>query len=187
VDPLAGEVEIDDKALPGTIVEWVRRQPDGLTYQFVLRAEVGRPDGTPTPDLIPATELPTAVDEHSARAALEARDAAESPVRQVLVDELIDLRRELIDLRRERTDLRSELTDLRRHILTLRDHAIGAEAAVAKARDEVEAAKAEAQLLQERLHDALTDLAAVKESHTWRTGQMLLTPVRVVRQIRHRR
>jgi len=171
VDPLSGEVEIDDKALPGTIVEWVRRQPDGLTYQFVLRAEVGRPDeGMPIPDLIPAVELPTADDEHSARAALEARDATESPNRQVLID---------------------ELRDLRRHILTLRDHAIGAEAAVGTARADVEAAKAaakaEAQLLNERLHGALTDLAAVKGSRTWRTGQMILTPVRAVRRVRHRR
>jgi 2-polyprenyl-3-methyl-5-hydroxy-6-metoxy-1,4-benzoquinol methylase len=181
VDPLSGEVEIDDKALPGTIVEWVRRQPDGLTYQFVLRAEVGRPDeGMPIPDLIPAVELPTADDEHSALAALEARDAAESPVRQVLVDELIDLRRELIDLR-------TELTDFRRRILTLRDHAIGAEAAIGTARAEVVAAKAEAQLLHERLHGALTDLAAVKGSRTWRTSQKLLSPVRVVRRVRHRR
>jgi 2-polyprenyl-3-methyl-5-hydroxy-6-metoxy-1,4-benzoquinol methylase len=174
VDPLSGEVEIDDKALPGAIVDWVRRQPDGLTYQFVLRAEVGRPDeGMPIPDLIPAAELPRAVDEHSARAALEARDAAESPNRRVLIDEL--------------TDLRRELTDFRRRILTLRDHAIGAEAAVGTARAEVQAAKAEAQLLHERLHGAQTDLAAVKESRTWRTGQMLLTPVRVVRRMSHRR
>jgi len=159
VDPLAGEVEIDDKALPGTIVEWVRRQPDGLTYQFVLRAEVGRPDGTPIPDLIPAMELPRTVDEHSARAALEARDAAESPIRRVLID---------------------ELTDLRRHILTLRDHAIGAEAAVVTARAEIDVAKDEA-------HRALNELAAVKRSRTWRAGKMVLSPIRVVRRILHRR
>ena len=159
VDPLAGEVEIDDKALPGTIVEWVRRQPDGLTYQFVLRAEVGRADGAPIPDLIPAMELPPTVDEHSARAALEARDAAESPNRRVLIDELIDLRR---------------------RILTLRDHAIGAEAAVGTARVEVEAAKDEAQR-------ALAELAAVKRSRTWRAGRVVLSPVGVVRRILRRR
>jgi 2-polyprenyl-3-methyl-5-hydroxy-6-metoxy-1,4-benzoquinol methylase len=159
LDPLGCEVEIDDGSLPGTIVEWVRRQPDALTYQFVLRAEVGRADGAPVPDLLPAVELPPADDAHTARAALEARDAAEIPNRRVLID---------------------ELTDVRRRILTLRDHAIGAEVAVSTARAEVKAATAD-------LHRSLTELAAVKESRTWRTGKLVLSPVGVLRRILPRR
>lgn len=37
-DPLAVEVAVDPGDLPDGVVEWVRRQPDALTYQFVLRA-----------------------------------------------------------------------------------------------------------------------------------------------------
>jgi 2-polyprenyl-3-methyl-5-hydroxy-6-metoxy-1,4-benzoquinol methylase len=159
LDPLGCEVEIDDESLPGTIVEWVRRQPDALTYQFVLRAEVGRADGAPVPDLLPAVELPPTDDAHTARAALEARDAAEIPNRRVLID---------------------ELTDVRRRILTLRDHAIGAEVAVSTAQAEVKAATAD-------LHHSLTELAAVKKSRTWRTGKLVLSPVGVVRRILRRR
>jgi len=115
LDPLGCEVEIDDESLPGAIVEWVRRQPDALTYQFVVRAEFGRAEGSPVPKLIPAIELPAADDVHSARWALQAR---------------------------ERHILDEEVPDLRRRILTLRDHAIGAEAAVAVAQAEAEAANA---------------------------------------------
>jgi len=155
LDPLGCEVEIDDESLPGTIVEWVRHQPDALTYQFVLRAEVGRAEGAPVPELLPAVELPPVDDVHSARAADEARDAAEVAERRVLID---------------------ELSDLRRRTLTLRDHAIGAEVAVGAARAEVEAARAD-------LRGALTELAAVRRSRTWRAGKMVLSPIGVVRKI----
>jgi 2-polyprenyl-3-methyl-5-hydroxy-6-metoxy-1,4-benzoquinol methylase len=155
LDPLGCEVEIDDESLPGTIVDWVRGQPDALTYQFVLRAEVARAHGAPVPDLLPAVELPPAEDAHSARAALEARDAAEVAERRVLIE---------------------ELTDARRRILTLRDHAIGAEVTVGTARAEVEAAKSE-------VHNALTELVAVKQSRTWRAGKLVLAPVGAVRRI----
>ena len=166
LDPLGCEVEIDDETLPGTIVDWVRHQPDGLTYQFVLRAEAGSPDEMPVPDLVPAVEMAPASDAHSVRAALEARDAAEVSERRVLVD---------------------ELTDLRRRILTLRDHAIGAEAVVGAARASVEAANADATLARGHTHRALTELAAAKESTTWRVGQVLVSPLGVARRILHRR
>ena len=166
LDPLGCEVEIDDDSLPGTIVDWVRHQPDALTYQFVLRAEVGTAQEAPAPELLPAIELPPADDAHSARAAIEARDAAEEAERRILID---------------------ELTDVRRRILTLRDHAIGAEAAVGVARNEVEAAKNEVEAAKEETQRALAELAAVKRSRTWRAGKMVLSPVGVVRRTRHRR
>ena len=161
-DPLGCEVEIDDESLPGTIVDWVRSQPDALTYQFVLRAEVARVDGAPVPELLPAVELPQADDAHSARAAYAARDAAENADRRVLID---------------------ELTDVRRRNLTLRDHAIGAEAAVEAARVEAAAAEAKARLADERVHLALTELVAVRQSRTWRIGKVVLTPVVFARRI----
>jgi 2-polyprenyl-3-methyl-5-hydroxy-6-metoxy-1,4-benzoquinol methylase len=37
-DPLDVEVAIDRDALPPGVIDWVREQPDGLTYQFVVRA-----------------------------------------------------------------------------------------------------------------------------------------------------
>lgn len=159
LDPLGCEVEIDDESLPGTIVDWVRSQPDALTYQFVLRAEVARVDGASVPDLLPAVELTPVDDAHSARAALEARDAAEVRERRGLIDELIDARRRL---------------------LTLRDHAIGAEVTVGTALAEVEAAKAD-------MRRAEAELVAVKRSRTWRTGKLVLTPAGVVRRILHSR
>jgi len=173
LDPLGGEAEIDDEALPGTIVEWVRGQPDALNYQFVLRAGVGRADGKPVPDLLPAVELPPTDDVHSARAALEAVHVADNAERQILLD---------------------ALADARRRNLTLRDHAIGAEAAVGTAQVEVEAARAETEaaearvrLADERAHVALSELVAVKQSQTWRVGELMLSPVAVVRRMFHRR
>ena len=166
VDPLGCEVEIDDESLPGSIVDWVRRQPDALTYQFVLRAEVGPAEGTPVPDLLPAVELPPADDAHSARAALEVRDAALAAERPALID---------------------ELTDMRRRILTLRDHAIGAEAAVGTARAEVEAANAEVEAANAEARLVRAELADVKKSQTWRTGKMVLAPVVLLRRLLHRR
>lgn len=173
-DPLACEVKIDDESLPGTIVEWVRGQPDALIYQFVLRAEVGRMGGTPAPDLIPAVELPPADDAHSARAAHEARAVAE---------------RADLDARTA-----AERAELLRRILTLRDHAIGSEAAIVSARDEVEtarseaaAAKQEAQIASGHTHRAMTELAAVKRSWTWRIGHIFLSPISALRRIHHRR
>lgn len=181
VDPLACEVQIDDESLPGTIVDWVRGQPDALVYQFVLRAEVGRAGGMPVPDLIPAVELPPVDDVHSARAALEASAEAD---------------RAEVDARTA-----TERAELRRRILTLRDHAIGAEAAIASARDEVEAArgaaeaarqqvelaKSEAELASGHMHRALTELAAVKRSRTWRTGHIFIAPLSAMRRMLHRR
>jgi 2-polyprenyl-3-methyl-5-hydroxy-6-metoxy-1,4-benzoquinol methylase len=37
-DPLDADVEIDAEALPPGVVDWVRRQEDATTFQFVLRA-----------------------------------------------------------------------------------------------------------------------------------------------------
>ncbi len=37
-DPLASEVAVDPDLLPPGVVDWVRAQPDALTYQFLVRA-----------------------------------------------------------------------------------------------------------------------------------------------------
>jgi 2-polyprenyl-3-methyl-5-hydroxy-6-metoxy-1,4-benzoquinol methylase len=37
-DPLASEVQVDPQDLPPGAVDWVRAQPDAMTYQFLVRA-----------------------------------------------------------------------------------------------------------------------------------------------------
>ena len=46
VDPLVAQVGIDASALPRTVIEWVRRQPDALHYQYILSARVLEADET---------------------------------------------------------------------------------------------------------------------------------------------
>ena len=99
--------------------------------------------------------------------------------------EILDKRAALLDAHRTISALHDaqesgQNIDLKHRVLTLRDHAIGAEAAVGAARAEVEAANG-------RVHWALTELAAVKRSRTWRAGTMLLSPLGVLRRIVHRR
>ena len=38
LDPLATEVPVDVDRLPSGVIDWVREQPDALTYQFLVRA-----------------------------------------------------------------------------------------------------------------------------------------------------
>lgn len=44
-DPLGVEVDVDWPALPPGVIDWVREQPDGQTYQFVVRAVRADADG----------------------------------------------------------------------------------------------------------------------------------------------
>lgn len=44
-DPLAAEVAVDAGLLPPGVVDWVRSQPDALTYQFLVRAVRDDADG----------------------------------------------------------------------------------------------------------------------------------------------
>jgi SAM-dependent methyltransferase len=95
--------------------------------------------------------------------------------------EVLDKRAALLDAHRTISALsdaqeQGQIIDLKRRLLLLRDHAIGAEAAVATARAEVDAAKDETQR-------ALSELTAVKRSQTWRAGKMVLSPIRVARRI----
>ena len=99
--------------------------------------------------------------------------------------EALDKGTALLDAHRTISRLRDaeqpgEIIDLRRRLLTLRDHAIGAEAAVATARAEVEAANAQVRLVR-------AELADVKESRTWRAGKMVLSPVVPLRRVLRRR
>ncbi|GGC11168.1 class I SAM-dependent methyltransferase [Cellulomonas carbonis] len=81
-DPLASEVEVDGAALPTGVVDWVRGQPDALTYQFLVRA---------VPD-----DSVAAVDAVRARAEELAQQLAEERGRAVRLE---------ADLARARADL----------------------------------------------------------------------------------
>ncbi len=56
VDPLVAPVRIDASALPRTVIEWVRRQPDALHYQYIAAARVLDADETApvAPAVVPA-------------------------------------------------------------------------------------------------------------------------------------
>ncbi|HRI94327.1 MAG TPA: class I SAM-dependent methyltransferase [Nocardioides sp.] len=43
-DPFDTEVEFDADALPDGLIDWVRHQPDAMTYQFVASARLAEPD-----------------------------------------------------------------------------------------------------------------------------------------------
>lgn len=160
LDPLGCEVEIDDQSLPGTIVEWVRSQPDALTYQFVFRAEVGPGDGQTIPDLLPAVVLPPPDDLHTARA-LEGLAVADDSERRRLTDELIALRR---------------------HILTLRDHAVGAEAELGHARRERARLAGELEAAEHDTEMVRRDIDELRRSTSWRVGQVVVAPMSGARQ-----
>lgn len=170
VDPLASEVKVDGNALPGAVVDWVRRQPDSMHYQFVARAEVSAARRA-TPDLVPAVELPRVIDEHTERAEREATLAQLPPEAEQMV---------------------AQLMDLRRRLLMARDHAIGADAAVGLARAELEVARADAGGLRIELEalraehaSAVRELDQLKRSRTWRAGRLLVAPAsRLLRAVR---
>ena len=87
LDPLGCEVEIDDENLPGTIVDWVRHQPESFVYQFVVRALVGNSQGV-VPQTVPAVEVPVADDLHAERARQAHQDAADAAVLASEAEEL---------------------------------------------------------------------------------------------------
>lgn len=153
LDPLGTEVEVSADELPWAVVDWVRHQEDALVYQFVVRAVPGDDEGAPLPSPVPAIDLPLPEDEHAVRGRAE--------------DELhrsADARRDLLD----------EVIELRHRVLTLRDHAIGSEAALGAARNEVERARAaerHAYAESERLVEEL------KRTTSWRLGTKLVAPL----------
>src|SRR6185437_16887490 len=57
-DPLRTEVRIDETALPGDIVDWVRHQPRAMHYQYVLTAV---PAEAPSRGL-PEIQIPVPID-----------------------------------------------------------------------------------------------------------------------------
>ncbi len=88
LDPLDAGVEIDDAALPGDIVEWVRSQEGEADFQYVARSHVAA-SSEAAPDRIPEVVrlalVPHPDDIHAARRAdrIYAREVAERRASQL--------------------------------------------------------------------------------------------------------
>ncbi|HRA51681.1 hypothetical protein, partial [Actinotalea sp.] len=78
LDPLGSEVAVDAAALPPGVVEWVREQPDAMSYQFVVRAVRDDAEGAALAATRERDELRQRVRDLEARAgmAVAERDAA---------------------------------------------------------------------------------------------------------------
>ena len=176
LDPLGSEVEVDDGELPALIVDWVRRQPDAMNYQFVVKAVLGDP-AAPVPAVVPAVGYPIVDDVHAEQAKLARRGVGDLDV------------------------LLPELMALRRRVLTLRDQAIGAAAEVGVAQVDAESSRlatqnAEADLerqkvrvaeMQQDLNAVRHDLAQLRGSLSWRLGNALVRPLARARSLGARR
>lgn len=159
LDPLGTEVEVAADELPWAVVDWVRHQPDALTYQFVVRAVPGDDAGAPLPEPVPAIDLPVPDDEHAARGRVEEELHASANGRQELLEELLELRH---------------------RVLTLRDHAIGVEAALGAARNEVDRARAAEQHAYAESERLIQEL---KHTTSWRLGTTLVSPLARVKRV----
>lgn len=153
-DPLATEVSIDDAHLPSGVVEWVRHQAQGHSYQFVLsakRAAVG--DSSAEPEVVPAITTEPVHDVHT---------------------EVAELRARIGQLSGELAAEQQKVVDLRRAVLTSRDHAIGAEAQISRARAELAIARSETNAARVAAHDYRVELVRVTE-----LAQAAPLPVRI--------
>lgn len=156
-DPLACEVAIDEDALPPTAVDWVRRQPDALVYQFVLRAVPGPPSDT-LPELVPAVDWPVVHDVHTERAATFDN---------------------LSELHAERDRILGELWQVRKEIAGLTQEASQVRAAFAAAN----AAAAEAERHASAAAEARGEIDRMRASHSWRVGRMLMRGPSAIRRV----
>ncbi len=153
-DPLATEVGIDDAHLPTGVVDWVRNQEQGHTYQFVLAAQRTTADNAADePMVVPAISSEPVHDVHTEVAELTARVGQ-------LTGELAAEHQQVVDLRRA--------------VLTSRDHAIGAEAQIGRTRAELAIAQAEANAARVDAHRYRTELVRVTE-----LAQSAHLPVRI--------
>lgn len=178
LDPLGVEVKVDQSRLPDGVVDWVRRQPQASTYQFVLRAVPestpgARPVHTPTP----AVDLEVPVDGHIPG--------------EVLV--------RLADKINARNAAAAEDAKTARHqLLTARDNAIGLENTALLARAELAGTRADVVETHKRLRAALDEnirmdgevrardeeILRMRRSKTWRVGFLLLHPIAFLRGVR---
>lgn len=155
-DPLNAMVEIEADALPATIVEWVRHQPNALDFQFVLRAR--RPRDGEAPGL--AARLEPAVPDDQVR--------------------MRDLHTERME---EEQETRHRLLTIRDHIIGLEAAMVRADAQVAHAQRLVHEAEKEAETTRRELAEVVEDRHQMRRSATWRVGRLILRPFAALRSL----
>jgi 2-polyprenyl-3-methyl-5-hydroxy-6-metoxy-1,4-benzoquinol methylase len=120
-DPLNVEVEVAGADLPSQVVEWVRKQPDALVYQFQLSARPRRGE-EPVGRRIPLQEATPADD---VRIRDEHTEAFENEGRQLLAerDHVIGLQAEIATLTWRLRDVRRKkderISNLKREVAML--------------------------------------------------------------------
>lgn len=185
-DPLGTEVEIAAEDIPASMIEWVRDQPDGLTYQFVASARVAldTDDLTDVPELVPAVsaEEIRVADAHTRTHQDQVRDQTELRHRLMTVrDHVIGLevtaatalqRLAKAEGRANRATTRAE--DLRQRVAAAKKRARRADARAARAEARARRAVRRANVLRRELSD-------VKASRSWRVGRAMTSPLRIGR------
>lgn len=173
-DPLRVEVSVDGRDLPPTVVEWVRDQPDALTYQFVASARLSRePDADqPAPTLVPAVaeDAVRLRDEHTHRFAEDLQTR----------HDLLTIRDHVIGL-----EARAAAAALRQAEAEARAGA--AERRAARARNRAVAARQRAVAANRRARTVRRASAQrereMRRSMTWRVGRLVLAPIRILRNL----
>ena len=178
LDPLGVEVEVDQARLPHGIVDWVRRQPQACTYQFVLRAKPADTPGvravtTPTPAVelevpvdgqVPAEVLERLADKINARNAAAAAEAVTARHKLLTArDNAIGLENTALLARAELAGTREDVVSTHKHLRAVLDENIRMDGEV-RARDE--------------------EIRRMRQSRTWRVGFFLLHPVAYLRGVR---
>lgn len=179
LDPLATEVQVDDIALPGSIVEWVRDQDGATDYQYVITARVGGDDGA-EPPVKPAIILPRPTDEHAARRRAEEHERLTATHRERLLAQLEGERFDRLTSRDAIVGLEATAATLKRDVIARDEtlHAVRKELIQTHAR--LAAAIEDSQTAHERLHAALTDAA---EAHAVIDTSPTRIPRRAARRI----
>lgn len=158
-DPLAVEVKVDADRIPATVVEWVRHQPDALTYQFIAAARPRRPDEEPgtRPALVPA-----------------------------LPDDAVRRNDRHTQRMQEEQALRHRLLTTRDHVIGLEAQVKNAEARADTAEARAAEARARLKRAEQTLARERKELAREREemvrSRTWRAGRLVTAPIRVLRR-----
>jgi 2-polyprenyl-3-methyl-5-hydroxy-6-metoxy-1,4-benzoquinol methylase len=101
-DPLRTEVLIDETALPGDIVDWVRHQPQAMHYQYVLTAVPAEAPGRGMPEI----QIPVPIDSvrlEDAHTGLARERAAAERRALMLCDRMLGLEAELANIQRQRS------------------------------------------------------------------------------------
>lgn len=164
LDVLGTEVVMDDEALPGSIVEWVRDRPYSTAYQFIFtcrRATADAPASTPLPAVIPLVSLERPLDEHARRRRAEEHESLVRERREAVLaatqrdrydrlttqDHVVALEGELARMRYEHDRALEDLHQVREELIETHSHLADA--------------IADSQQAHARLHEALE--AAVPE------------------------